>query len=306
MFANRGPDGTVLLTTFAGGRRDPEVAAMSDEAVVRLVLGELAALVGATGTPLFTEVVRWPQAIPQYDLGHLGRIARVEQAETDVPGLLFCANYKGGVSVSDCIKNGRGVAARWPNSSARPRRRRRRPHKSQSPRRAHCRRRCVQARLRPQFQQRSKLPGDSSPHPVQRRAGAATASASIERSITSARSRSHSRSSQTCGCATSGGHVADDRRSVLVEDVRANPRLVEAVGDEVRVVALAGDVEAEHRSTATGATPRLEPVRAGPGGSEASVVRAQVGFGVAQCRSGHGSRERRHGPSAPPPALTRL
>jgi oxygen-dependent protoporphyrinogen oxidase len=112
MFANRGPDGTVLLTTFAGGRRDPEVAAMSDEAVVRLVLGELAALVGATGTPLFTEVVRWPQAIPQYDLGHLGRIARVEQAETDVPGLLFCANYKGGVSVSDCIKNGRGVAAR--------------------------------------------------------------------------------------------------------------------------------------------------------------------------------------------------
>ena len=85
---------------------------MSDEAVVRLVLGELAALVGATGTPLFTEVVRWPQAIPQYDLGHLGRIARVEQAETDVPGLRFCANYKGGVSVSDCIKNGRGVAAR--------------------------------------------------------------------------------------------------------------------------------------------------------------------------------------------------
>jgi protoporphyrinogen/coproporphyrinogen III oxidase len=112
MFSNRGPDGTVLLTTFAGGRRDSEIAAMSDEAVVRLVLGELAVLVGATGTPLFTEVVRWPQAIPQYDLGHLGRIARVERAETDAPGLLFCANYKGGVSVSDCIKNGHGVAAR--------------------------------------------------------------------------------------------------------------------------------------------------------------------------------------------------
>jgi len=112
MFANRGPEGTVLLTTFAGGRRDPGVAAMSDEAVVRLVLSELAALVGATGTPLFTEVVRWPQAIPQYDLGHLGRIASLEQAENDLPGLLFCANYRGGVSVSDCIKNGHGIAER--------------------------------------------------------------------------------------------------------------------------------------------------------------------------------------------------
>ena len=112
MFANRGPEDTVLLTTFAGGRRDPEVAAMTDDAVVRMVLSELATLVGATGTPLFTEVTRWPQAIPQYDLGHLGRIARVEQAEADLPGLLFCANYKGGVSVSDCIKNGHGVAER--------------------------------------------------------------------------------------------------------------------------------------------------------------------------------------------------
>ncbi|MBK7793141.1 MAG: protoporphyrinogen oxidase [Betaproteobacteria bacterium] len=111
MFANRGPEGTVLFTTFAGGRRDPEIAAMADDAVVRIVRGELEALVGAGGPPLWTEVVRWPQAIPQYDLGHLARIGQIEQAERELPGLLFCANYKGGVSVSDCIKNGHGVAA---------------------------------------------------------------------------------------------------------------------------------------------------------------------------------------------------
>jgi oxygen-dependent protoporphyrinogen oxidase len=109
MFENRGPAGTVLLTTFAGGRRNPEIAALSDDAVVKLVLAELSALVGA-GTPMWTEVVRWPQAIPQYNLGHLERIARVVGAEQRAPGLLFCANYKGGVSVSDCIRNGHLVA----------------------------------------------------------------------------------------------------------------------------------------------------------------------------------------------------
>lgn len=106
MFANRGPDDVVLLTTFAGGKRNPEIAALPDAAVVEVALAELAALVGARGTPLFTEVTRWPQAIPQYALGHLDRIAVVERAEAATPGLRFCASYKGGVSVSDCIKNG--------------------------------------------------------------------------------------------------------------------------------------------------------------------------------------------------------
>jgi oxygen-dependent protoporphyrinogen oxidase len=109
MFENRGPAGTVLLTTFAGGRRNPEIAALSDDAVAQVALAELAELVGA-GAPMWTEVVRWPQAIPQYNLGHLERVARVVGAEQRFPGLLFCANYKGGVSVSDCIKNGHLVA----------------------------------------------------------------------------------------------------------------------------------------------------------------------------------------------------
>jgi len=50
-------------------------------------------------------VTRWPQAIPQYTIGHLQRIAAVERAEAAAPGLRFCANWRGGVSVADCIKS---------------------------------------------------------------------------------------------------------------------------------------------------------------------------------------------------------
>ena len=36
--------------------------------------------------------------------------ARVEDAERALPGLFFCANYRGGVSVGDCIKSAHAMA----------------------------------------------------------------------------------------------------------------------------------------------------------------------------------------------------
>jgi oxygen-dependent protoporphyrinogen oxidase len=112
MFAGRAPDGSVLLTTFAGGRRNPEVLALPDAALAASVRSELADLVGARGAPQWQEIVRWPQAIPQYELGHLDRLRHVDAAEANVPGLYFCANYRDGVAVGDRIRQGDEMAAR--------------------------------------------------------------------------------------------------------------------------------------------------------------------------------------------------
>ena len=110
MFPGRAPEGAVLLTSFIGGRRNPDLPARPDAELAPMIHAELAALVGATGTPLWTEITRWPRAIPQYDLGHLGRVAHVDAAEAALPGLFFCASYRGGVSVGDCIKSAHAVA----------------------------------------------------------------------------------------------------------------------------------------------------------------------------------------------------
>ncbi len=105
MFEGRTPEGTVLLTSFIGGRRNPLLLARPDAELAEYVREELIALVGARGLPLWTEITRWTHAIPQYNLGHLERLHPVEDAERALPGLFFCASYRGGVSVGDCIKS---------------------------------------------------------------------------------------------------------------------------------------------------------------------------------------------------------
>ncbi len=106
MFEGRAGPGTALLTTFVGGLRQPQLAGLPEDEIGALVQAEHQALLGARQPPLFQRVTRWPRAIPQYTLGHLGRVARAEAAQQALPGLFFCANWKGGVSVGDCIKSG--------------------------------------------------------------------------------------------------------------------------------------------------------------------------------------------------------
>jgi len=95
----------VLLTTFAGGRRNQEIMAVHDDFIDWSVREELEWLIGTPEQALWQQIMRRPQAIPQYTIGHLGRIGEVEAAEFAIPGLHFCGSYRGGMSVGDCIKS---------------------------------------------------------------------------------------------------------------------------------------------------------------------------------------------------------
>ncbi len=110
MFDGRAPEGAVLLTTFIGGLRNPDLPAQSDAALAQILQAELAALIGARGDPLWREITRWTHAIPQYNLGHRERLLPLAAAERALPGLHVCANYRGGVSVGDCIKSAHAAA----------------------------------------------------------------------------------------------------------------------------------------------------------------------------------------------------
>ena len=104
MFDGRADASTVLLTTFVGGVRSAPLALKAEDELAADVAAALQRYLGAR-RPLWQAVNCWPRAIPQYTLGHLQRIAAVERAEAANPGLRFCANWRGGVSVADCIKS---------------------------------------------------------------------------------------------------------------------------------------------------------------------------------------------------------
>ncbi|MBE0645003.1 MAG: protoporphyrinogen oxidase [Bacteroidetes bacterium] len=109
IFRKRAPEGRVHLTTFIGGMRQPEEALRSDEEIAQTALSEQHALLGTPMKPDFIHVTSWKHAIPQYVHGHLERMRAIDEVEAAHPGLYYCANYRGGISVGDCVKSAHGV-----------------------------------------------------------------------------------------------------------------------------------------------------------------------------------------------------
>ena len=112
LFDNRAPEGHVLLTCFLGGVRQADIASLNVDALVDVVQPELAALLGVTGAPKFVERTLWPQAIPQYNVGHDAAARAAEAIEAIVPGLVLDGQFRRGVSVGDCVASGATIAAR--------------------------------------------------------------------------------------------------------------------------------------------------------------------------------------------------
>lgn len=106
MFQHRADSAHAVLTTFIGGMRQPELMAGDDDVLQTMTESGLASLIGTQGKPLWTQISRHPQAIPQYTLGHLERLRHIDALRAHVSGLFFCANWRGGISVNDRIKNG--------------------------------------------------------------------------------------------------------------------------------------------------------------------------------------------------------
>ena len=105
-FAGRAPSGKVLLRAFVGGAQQQEQAHWSDAMLQDAVGEDLRQLLGLTGKPEFSHVSRHPSAMPQYHVGHLARVERLEAAACRWPGLALAGNAYHGVGVPDCIRKG--------------------------------------------------------------------------------------------------------------------------------------------------------------------------------------------------------
>jgi protoporphyrinogen/coproporphyrinogen III oxidase len=100
-FDQRAPEGMVLVRAFFGGSRTPQMMDVPDAELLTLVRAELRQTMGIRGAPLFHRIYRWPRANPQYDVGHLERVAAIEEALP--PGLFVTGSPFRGIGIPDCV-----------------------------------------------------------------------------------------------------------------------------------------------------------------------------------------------------------
>ena len=109
-FAGRAPASHALLRAFVGGALQPEMFELDDAEFVARVRADLRELLGIERAPLFTEVTKWKRSMPQYHVGHLERVKRIEARLASLPGFALAGNAYSGLGLPDCIRRGEAAA----------------------------------------------------------------------------------------------------------------------------------------------------------------------------------------------------
>ncbi|CAG0934252.1 partial protoporphyrinogen/coproporphyrinogen III oxidase, partial [Planctomycetaceae bacterium] len=110
-FEGRAPQGKVLLRAFMGGALLPQQADYSDALLIETALRELTQILGIKGAPLFTVAARHRASMAQYEVGHLDRLARIEQLAAPLNGLKLVGNGYHGIGIPDCIARANDAVA---------------------------------------------------------------------------------------------------------------------------------------------------------------------------------------------------
>ncbi len=101
----RAPDKEIIVRAFLGGVGEEKTLALGDDDLLRLAEDDLSRLLSPTKPAHYRRVHRWPDSMPQYNLGHEALVAEIEAAVAGQPGLyLTGASYRG-VGIPDCVNS---------------------------------------------------------------------------------------------------------------------------------------------------------------------------------------------------------
>jgi protoporphyrinogen/coproporphyrinogen III oxidase len=102
----RAPEDFVLMRLFAGrfGRRD--LMGRPPGELFALARAEVAATLGVTAAPVLELMHRWDMGMPQYTVGHRGRVAAIRERAARHPGLFLAGSSFDGIGIPQCIASG--------------------------------------------------------------------------------------------------------------------------------------------------------------------------------------------------------
>ncbi|KAF5733422.1 mRNA for protoporphyrinogen oxidase family protein [Tripterygium wilfordii] len=115
LFPNRAPAGRILLLNFIGGATNPGILSKTESELVEAVDRDLRRMLINPNAkdPLALGVRVWPQAIPQFLVGHFDILDAAKSALKDsrLQGLFLGGNYASGVALGRCVEGAYEVAA---------------------------------------------------------------------------------------------------------------------------------------------------------------------------------------------------
>lgn len=115
LFPNRAPPGRVLLLNYIGGATNAGILSKADSELVEAVDRDLRKILINPNAkdPRVLGVRVWPQAIPQFLIGHLDLldVAKASLKNTGFEGLFLGGNYVSGVALGRCVEGAYEVAA---------------------------------------------------------------------------------------------------------------------------------------------------------------------------------------------------
>ncbi len=103
---------SVVIRASAGHRDAPTVMHLTDDELLDLLLADLERTLGITAAPTATRISRWPEGFPQYDVGHLDRVAEIDElVRRDLPAVRLAGATYRGLGIPACIDQGRAAVA---------------------------------------------------------------------------------------------------------------------------------------------------------------------------------------------------
>jgi oxygen-dependent protoporphyrinogen oxidase len=109
-FPHRAPEGHSLVRVFIGRAGQEEQIDWNESSLLEIARQELELTLGIHAEPEYAHTFIWERAMPQYVLGHLERLGRIEAALDRLPGLALAGNGYRGIGIPDCIHSGEVAA----------------------------------------------------------------------------------------------------------------------------------------------------------------------------------------------------
>ena len=104
--------GLIAVRCSIGRFRDEQALQRDDDELKAAAMAELADTCGVSELPLEGRVTRWGGGLPQYNVGHVDRVARIRAAVAGQPGLAVAGAAYDGLGIPACIASARAAAAR--------------------------------------------------------------------------------------------------------------------------------------------------------------------------------------------------